>query len=193
MAIQKKYQLSEGILFSIVSRAAAQKGLHLVAEEIDALVANGCCFVFLANGDPQIMAMLKTCENKHPMAVRVIPEFDPKVARLLYGGSDFIVVPSLYEPCGLTQMMAMRYGAVPVVRRTGGLADTVKHQATGVTFDAISSNACKNAIIDAAGLFHDAERYAEIQRACMKTDYSWDRARAAYDELYRKIVDTHTG
>ena len=137
--------------------------------------------------------MLKTCENKHPMAVRLIPEFDPKIARLLYGGSDFIVVPSLYEPCGLTQMMAMRYGAVPVVRRTGGLADTVVNGETGITFDAISAHECKNALIESAALFHDSKRYAEIQRACMKTDYSWDRAQAAYAKLYRQIIDDHIG
>ena len=127
------------------------------------------------------------------MAIRLIPEFDPKVARLLYGGSDFIVVPSLYEPCGLTQMMAMRYGAVPVVRRTGGLADTVVNDETGVTFDAISAHACKNALIEAAALFRDSKRYAEIQQACMKTDYSWDRAQASYAGLYREMVDVRTG
>ena len=192
-AILTKYQLTDGVLFSIVSRAAVQKGLHLVAENIDSLVKEGCRFVFLTNGDADIMAMLKTCENAHPMSVRLISEFDPSIARLLYGGSDFVVVPSLYEPCGLTQMMAMRYGAVPVVRRTGGLADTVNDGETGITFDAISPEACKDALRRAAELFNDAAGYGQMQTRCIKTDYSWDRAQKAYAALYECMVNEQMG
>ena len=192
-ALFERYQLADGVLCAIVSRAATQKGLHLVAQEIDELVHRGGRFIFLANGDPNIMAMLRACERKHPTCVRLIAEFDPKVARLLYGGSDFVVVPSLYEPCGLTQMMAMRYGAVPIVRRTGGLADTVEDGRTGLVFETIDASACKHALVRAFNLFGDTARYADVQKTCMKTDYSWDRAQKAYAHLYENLVKAKTG
>lgn len=192
-ALLSECELTDGVLFSIVSRAASQKGLHLIAEEIDELVYRGCRFVFLANGDPDIMLMLKACEDKHPNFVRLIPQFDPNLARRLYSGSDFVVVPSLFEPCGLTQMMAMRYGSVPVVRKTGGLADTVTHGKTGITFNEMSSIQCREAILKAVELYRDTARYVEMQQTCMLTDYSWDRTQQAYTDLYLRMRDAHEG
>ena len=90
-------------------------------------------------------------------------------------------------------MMAMRYGAVPIVRRTGGLADTVEDGRTGLVFETIDASACKHALVRAFNLFGDTARYADVQKTCMKTDYSWDRAQKAYAHLYENLVKAKTG
>ena len=134
------------------------------------------------------MGMLEECADRHPDTFRLLPNFDPTTARLLYAGSDFVLVPSLYEPCGLTQLMAMRYGSVPVVRRTGGLADTVEDNDTGISFEHASGDACAAAIRRALTLYANPEDYKAIQTRAMNADFSWDRAQGAYAMLYDEIT-----
>lgn len=189
--LMDQYELADGVLFCIVSRAAGQKGLHLITEHLDELVAAGARFLWLTNGEQSIMDMLERCALKHPNFFRLIPEFDPLLARRLYGGGDFVLVPSLYEPCGLTQMMAMRYGAVPIVRSTGGLADTVEDGQTGICFEDVSGSACRNAILRGIALYKKRDEFERMQYRCMRTNYSWDRAHLAYEKMYHQLIHQH--
>ncbi len=186
-----QYQLEEGTLFCIVSRAATQKGLHLIIECLDELIAAGARFIWLTNGDPDIMKMIEDSARTYPSSFRLIPEFDPLLARRLYGGGDFVLVPSLYEPCGLTQMMAMRYGAVPIVRQTGGLADTVRDGDTGITFENVSGQHCRDAILRGIALKNDRNQFEIMQHRCMNTDHSWDRAHLSYEQMYHRLLRLH--
>ncbi|MGB0645735.1 MAG: glycogen synthase [Bradymonadia bacterium] len=187
-----EYRLTPGVLFTVVSRAAHQKGLHLIIDHIDELIEAGARFIWLTNGERDIMQTIESCAARHPGAFRLIPRFDPTVARRLYGGADFVLVPSLYEPCGLTQMMAMRYGSVPIVRSTGGLADTVIDGDTGLSFRDVSSTQCRNSILRGLALYKDTEAFTAMQLRCMKVDYSWSRAHTTYGLMYQQLVQQHS-
>ncbi len=185
------YDLDDGVLFCIISRAAKQKGLDLILECFDDLIDAGARFIWLTNGDADIMRRIESSAQKHPKQCRLIAEFDPRLARRLYGGGDFVLVPSLYEPCGLTQMMAMRYGAVPIVRQTGGLADTVRDGETGLTFKDASGIQCQEAILRGIKLFERETKFERMQDRCMRADYSWDRAYLSYEKMYHGLVQRH--
>ena len=187
-----EYRLTPGVLFTIVSRAAYQKGLHLITEHIDELIDAGARFIWLTNGERDIMQTIESCAAKHPDTCRLIPKFDPSIARRLYGGADFVLVPSLYEPCGLTQMMAMRYGSVPIVRSTGGLADTVIDGHTGLSFRDVSGTQCRDSILRALDLYRDTESFTAMQLRCMKVDYSWSQAYTTYGLMYQQLVQQHS-
>jgi starch synthase len=137
------------------------------------------------------MQRIESSAGQYPEQFRLIAEFDPLLARRLYGGGDFVLVPSLYEPCGLTQMMAMRYGAIPIVRETGGLADTVKDGKTGLTFKDASGLQCRDAILRGIELFKKQNEFEFMQDRCMHADYSWDRANVSYEKMYTGIVQRH--
>ena len=139
------------------------------------------------------MDMLERCALDYPNYFRLIPEFDPLLARRFYGGGDFVLVPSLYEPCGLTQMMAMRYGAIPIVRSTGGLADTVEDGETGICFDAVSGYECRTAMLRGIALFKQRAEFERMQYRCMTANYSWDRAHLAYEKMYHQLLHKHGG
>jgi starch synthase len=118
--------------------------------------------------------------------------YSEPLAHMLYAAADFVLVPSLFEPCGLTQMIAMRYGALPIVRRTGGLADTVTDadqdaaQGNGFVFDGADEGSCSGAIDRALALFrNEPKRFSDISRKNMNSDMSWRQASASYQELYR--------
>ena len=120
--------------------------------------------------------------------------YSEPLAHMLYAAADFVIVPSLFEPCGLTQMIAMRYGALPVVRRTGGLADTVfdissgDEGANGVVFDGADESACNAALDRAFALFRDEPaKFAEISARNMDSDMSWNKSAEEYHDLYRRV------
>jgi starch synthase len=123
--------------------------------------------------------------------------FDDGLARLIYAGSDMFLMPSRYEPCGLGQLIALRYGSVPVVRKTGGLADTVfdptdeADRANGFTFSEISASAMLEALDRALVLYRDSEGWLRLLRNGMQGDFSWRRSALRYLELYRKAVELH--
>ena len=121
--------------------------------------------------------------------------YSEPLAHMLYAAADFVIVPSLFEPCGLTQMIAMRYGALPIVRRTGGLADTVfdatdeSHRGNGFVFDGADESACNNAIYRAFQLFkEDRQRFQALSVRNMDSDMSWRVSAESYHELYREII-----
>lgn len=184
-ALRAELKLGEGPIFGVISRAAGQKGLDLLVSAAPRAIASGARFAVLASGEPSIMQGLDEVAAQHPGAFAVVDRFDLDLARRIYGGADFITVPSRYEPCGLTQLIGMRYGAIPVVRRTGGLADTVVDGETGLCFDEASAEALGHAI-DRALAMHDDAR-AAMRARCMAQDWSWAGPAAAYRDIYRRF------
>jgi len=185
---------AERPILGVVSRFVAQKGIDLVAEAAPALLAAGADLALLGAGDGGIEERLEGLRREQPRRIGLKKGFDTSLAHLVVAGSDLLLVPSRYEPCGLTQMHALRYGTIPVVRRTGGLADTVRDESagpgrgTGFSFDAISAGALAEAVGRALRLrAANPAGWRDLQRRAMAEDFSWDAAAARYEELYAAI------
>ncbi len=188
-ALRARLGLSDGPVFSVISRAATQKGLDLLAQAAPAAIAAGARFAVLADGDPQIVAQLQGVADAHPAAFGLDAHYSDASARLFHAGADFVVMPSRFEPCGLTQLIGMRYGTLPVVRATGGLADTVTDGVSGLSFEAATAEALTEALLRAIALHRDPAQAAAMQQHVMALDWSWSRAAALYeDTLYAPLV-----
>jgi len=188
---------SRALLFGVVSRLTWQKGIDLVLAALPAMLAGGAQLVVLGNGDGDIERALLDAARAHPGRVAVQIGYDEPLAHLIQAGADAIVVPSRFEPCGLTQMCALRYGALPVVARVGGLADTVvdsddetigRGTATGVQFAPVTGDELVYAIGRTLALWKDAPRWRKVQARAMTTDVSWRHSAREYAQLYREIV-----
>lgn len=174
-------------LFGLVTRLVSQKGLDLllgIAGEITKLPLN---LVILGLGEERFENELKNLTGKvHNIKLKL--EFNEGFARKIYASSDFFLVPSRFEPSGLTQMIAMRYGAVPVVRKTGGLADTVFDDETGIVFEQYQAEELLKAIKRALEVFKDKERLVRLQKNGMKKDFSWEKSAREYVKLYQEAT-----
>ncbi|OIO61414.1 MAG: hypothetical protein AUJ55_00195 [Proteobacteria bacterium CG1_02_64_396] len=180
--------------FGLVSRLAKQKGIDLFTQAVHHFNPPPFNLVVLGTGEHDIEGQIQSLVDRFPERVRYIHGFDEPLAHRVYGGSDFLVVPSRYEPCGLTQMIAMRYGAIPVVRATGGLADSVVHvdddweHSTGVVFKDASVGGVSWGIHRALGLFESPEAMQSVAARGMARDASWDESGRHYLELYHEIA-----
>jgi starch synthase len=184
-------------LFVVVSRLTAQKGLDLVLSSLDHLLARGGQLAVLGSGDAALEEGYRVAAASNPGRVAVRFGYDEDLSHRLQGGGDVILVPSRFEPCGLTQLYALRYGTVPVVRRVGGLADTVvdatdealaRGRATGVVFDDADPDALAAAIGRAVALYRDGPRWQRLVRHGMAQDFGWRAAAARYLTLYRSLA-----
>lgn len=187
---------TDGPLFGVVSRLSHQKGLDLLLDALPRLLACGGGLVLLGSDDPVLEAGFRAAAQTHPDRIGVRVGFDDGLARRIFAGSDAILVPSRFEPCGLTQMYALRYGAVPVVRRTGGLGDTVADAtpegiaagtATGFLFDAATADALAGALDRTATAFRDKPLWHRLQVTGMACHFSWAAAAEAYAKLYAEL------
>jgi starch synthase len=184
----------EAPLFGIVSRVTAQKGLDLIGPLLPWLVRAGAQVVMLGTGDPHILEVYRGAHGRWPHRVSLLERYDEEAARTIYGGSDYFCMPSRFEPCGLTQMYAMRYGAVPVVTSRGGLRDTVVPYTgegsggTGIVSTWATSDSYYGALDYALKLWAEEKQYAEAQRNGMERDFSWARSADTYLEHYRSLV-----
>ncbi|MCY4369606.1 MAG: glycogen/starch synthase [bacterium] len=196
-AVMERSGLAEGrMLLGMVTRLADQKGIALLEPSIDALVEEGYRLVVVGNGD--LDGMVDGWATRHPEHVWHAP-YTEELARLVSAGIDAFLMPSRFEPCGLGQMYAMRYGAVPVVRLTGGLADTVRdldedpERATGFGFRSFTPESLLKTIRRAGRIFtHHPNEWQRLQRNAMSTDFSWDRAALHYLALYRSVAIPRT-
>jgi starch synthase len=183
-----------GPLLGMVTRLAPQKGIDLVLEVLPELLSEGCQLVVLGSGQPLLEERLGAEARARPDQIAVRIGYDDDLARRIYAGSDALLMPSQYEPCGLGQLIALRYGTVPIVRRTGGLADTVKEfdparrTGTGFAFDALSAPALLDAVRRAAGAFARPAAWAALVRNAMTEDFSWEASAREYVTLYRKAL-----
>lgn len=199
-ALQREMGLrvdADVLLFGMVSRLVEQKGVNLVVACVDRMVQSGAQIAVLGTGDPQLEAALLRSAEAHPGAVGVRIGFDERLAHWIEAGSDAFLMPSRYEPSGLNQLYSLRYGTVPVVRRTGGLADSVVDatpealahgEAAGFVFEAYAPDALWEAVARALATYRDRETWLRLVRSGMAADFSWDRAAGRYVELYRLAV-----
>jgi starch synthase len=185
-----------GPLYGVVSRLSPQKGLDLVLAALPALLAGGGSLALLGAGDADLEQGFLAAAAAFPGRVAVAIDYDDGMAHRIFAGADAVLVPSRFEPCGLTQLYALRYGAVPVVRRTGGLGDTVVDataaalgdgSATGVVFDAATPEALAAALERTAALFRDRPTWLRLQRAGLGRRFTWSGPARAYLELYAAI------
>ena len=188
-------------LFGFVGRLAWQKGMDMVLGALPTLLGLGGQLAVLGSGEWGLEAGCRGAASAHLGRVGAEIGFDEGLARLIYGGADAILVPSRFEPCGLAQLCALRYGAVPVVAHVGGLVDTVidagemalaAGTATGVQFSPVRQEMLEVAIARTVALYREREAWARLQRNGMATDVSWRRSAARYAALYRDVL-AHAG
>ncbi len=183
-----------GPLVGAVSRLAEQKGLDLAAQAVPALVEAGGQFVLLGSGEERYERQFAELARAYPGAVAVKLGFDAGLARRIYGGADGFLMPSRYEPCGLGQLIALRYGTIPIVRRTGGLADTVRPwdpatgTGTGFLFDPPTADACRDALRRALAAWADPAAWRRLVENAMAENFSWEASADKYVTVYRKAV-----
>jgi starch synthase len=177
-------------LLGVVSRLDVQKGFDVAAPVIRRWLDLGGQFVLLGAGDRAVEGAMASLELAFPGRASVRLRFDAAHAHRIYGGADALLIPSRYEPCGLTQMIAMRYGAVPIARRTGGLADTIVDAGdpggNGILFDELSAWSVADALERAVRVYAQPDRWAELQLRGMRSDFSWARSAAAYADFYQR-------
>lgn len=177
----------------IVSRLSYQKGMDVFSGSVRGLVESGLNIAVLGSGEDKIEASMAEIAARYPGRFFFRRGYDERLSRLFYAGSDMIVIPSRYEPCGLTQMIAMRYGTVPVARSTGGLADTiedyepVKCTGTGFLFEELNASSLTCAIGRALCVYSDTKNWNALRDACMRRDFSWDASAGKYIELYETL------
>lgn len=181
-------------LMVMVTRLTRQKGMDLVTYALDRILSGGVQVAVLGTGDTEYENALRYFEGKYPgtMAVRI--QFDPALSQRMYAGADLFLMPSLFEPCGLSQMIAMRYGTLPIVRETGGLKDTVipynqyTGEGTGFSFTHFNGDEMADAVFRAAHLFWDnRDAFNGLVENAMKADFSWKRSADAYITLYHNL------
>ena len=188
-------------VFGVVSRLSGQKGLDLVLAALPALLRMGGQLCLQGSGEPALEAAFVAAAKANPARVAVRIGYDEALAHRLIAGADALLVPSRFEPCGLTQLYGLRYGSLPVVRRVGGLADTVvdaspqalqDNVATGFTFDAATPAALESAIFHAVQAYREPDTWRQMMLRGMAQNFSWSQAASQYLTLYRDIVAPRT-
>jgi starch synthase len=198
-ALQREFQLPESSapLLGIIARLTSQKGLDLVATIVPQLLAMDLQLVILGTGEPELEAKFAALRARYPRRIGLRIGFDEGLAHRIEGGVDVFVMPSRYEPCGLSQLYSLRYGAVPVVRKTGGLADTVVPltatprpvgQATGFHVNEDTAEALLAVLRRAVAVYQDPLIWDQLVKAGMTTDVSWSRSANAYDRLFVSLA-----
>ena len=198
-ALQAELGLSdyaEGPLFIVVSRLTSQKGMDLLLAALPDLLREGAQLAVLGTGESDLEAGFQYAAAANPANVAVHIGYDEEMSHRFMAGADVLLVPSRFEPCGLTQLYALRYGTLPLVRRIGGLADTVcdvtpgnlqSDCATGFVFDEASRYALGARIREASNLYRDESVWRKVQQRGMAQNFSWDDSAAHYEELYRSL------
>lgn len=188
---------ADALLFGVVSRLTEQKGLHLVLTALDELIARGGQLVVLGTGEAALEAEFLARAAAHPQAVAVRIGYDEAFAHQIFSATDVTLVPSRFEPCGLTQMYGLKYGSLPLVHRVGGLADTVvdcalEHladgSANGFVFKEFTTSALVRAVRRAFALYARPAEWRSVRRQAMQQELGWDKAAAQYVALYRHLI-----
>ena len=201
-ALQQRFGLQQRedvFLLGVISRLSWQKGLDLLLESLPAVLGEDMQLVLLGSGDADLQERYRVAAQAHAGQIGVVIGYDETLAHLIQAGADALVVPSRFEPCGLTQLCALRYGAVPIVSRVGGLEDTVvdadeaaiaSGSATGFKLETVSAEGLAAAFRRSHGVFRDARVWRSIQKNGMATDVSWHGRAGSYAGLYREMIGT---
>ena len=183
-------------LIGVIARMTGQKGLDLVADIVPLLASLGAKLIVLGSGEPALEERFTSLARTFPDALSVRIGFDLELSRRIYAGCDLFVMPSRFEPCGLGQLYAMRYGTIPIVHAVGGLRDTVldpgdselaRGKGTGIRFDEPTSSALAHAIARGVKLYRDPKTLAAVRTAAMSRDSSWSASAHQYVQLYRSL------
>jgi len=164
-----------------------QKGVDLALNVLEKITDIPWQFVLLGTGDPALEESARKFQTEFPGRVRVELRYDGALARHIYAAADMLLMPSRYEPCGLAQMIAMRYGCLPIVHATGGLSDTVT-DATGFRFKSATPRSLRTALVKALTVYADRERWRAKQQTAMRADFSWAKPAQEYFELYQTLL-----
>ncbi len=174
-------------LISVISRMDPQKGIDIIPKALRRLKDLAWQAVILGTGDPKLEAAIRDLQAEFPDRIRTEFKYDPGLARQIYAGSDIFLMPSRYEPCGLSQMIAMRYGCVPIVSGVGGLKDTIYQNETGFIFGKPTASRLATAIQKSFKIYSDHSRWEAMQRAGMSQDFSWAVSARQYFQLYQRV------
>jgi starch synthase len=202
VGLQAEFDLAQDLqlpLLAMVTRLDHQKGVDLVPEALRQLFSSPAYtgqpwqIIILGTGDPVLERAVRRLEVDFPQRARAAIRYDAALSHRLYAGADMLLIPSRYEPCGMTQMIAMRYGCVPVARATGGLRDTIRDdnlspESTGFLFEDASPQALAVALGRALRAFNNRGLWRGLQQRGMERDFSWDRSARQYLELYRSLT-----
>jgi starch synthase len=179
----------------MVSRLTEQKGMDLTLEAMEVLLGEGAAqLVLLGTGDEAYHRAFRDLAQRHPGRASVSISFDHPLAQLIYGGCDLFLMPSRFEPCGLGQLIALRYGAIPVERHTGGLADTVRDYTgpdspgNGFVFQEYSAGVLLAALRRALAILQRQDEWRRLQERGMNLDFSWERSAERYEAVYRQAL-----
>ena len=187
--------LSKRPLLGMVSRLDVQKGLDLLVEILDDILSLDVGLVILGSGDEQIQQAIQQAAQRYPGRISLLIGFDETLAHCIMAGADIFLIPSRYEPCGLTQMYALKYGTVPLVRATGGLDDTIVQfvsrtgRGNGFKFRPYKAAAFLKAVREAVALFTDLKAWRKLMANGMKADFSWEQSARKYLELYKSLLE----
>ena len=175
------------LLFCVVSRLTQQKGLDLLLTALPRLLASGAQLAVLGTGERKLEKGFRRAAKKHVGRVAAVIDYDEAMSHRMQAGADAIIVPSRFEPCGLTQLYGLRYGTLPVVSRVGGLADTVNDGVTGFQFDPVDSDQLAGAVERACSVFATPAKWQRMMKVAMTQDVGWDVAARAYRKLYEHL------
>jgi len=189
--VRRAFGLPEGRgpLFAVVSRLVHQKGLDLTCDVAPQIVAAGGQLVIIGGGEPQIEAQVRELARRYPGSVAAHIGFDETLARCMFAGADFLLMPSRFEPCGLSQMYAQRFGCLPIAHATGGLIDTVDDGVTGFLFNAAEADALRRCVQRAFRTFRQSGLMAAMRRAAMLRPSGWEVAGTHYLDLYQRTTE----
>ena len=190
-ALQSQLGLREDLhvpILAMIGRIDQQKGVDILPDVLRQMTDMPWQFILLGSGDPILENVVRNLQLEFPERMRSVIRFDAQLSRLIYGGADMLLMPSRYEPCGLAQMIAMRYGCVPVVHATGGLKDTVEEGKTGFLFQTAHATAMLEALRRALAVYACPDNWESYQHKDMAEDFSWTRSAAQYSELYQSLI-----
>ncbi|MFY4777292.1 glycogen synthase GlgA [Metabacillus sp. RGM 3146] len=198
LALQREFGLEENLdipIISMITRLTSQKGLDLVKRVLDEMMEMNVQWIILGTGEVEFENYFRYMESSHSDKFKAYIGFDEKLAHRIYAGSDLFLMPSKFEPCGLGQLIALRYGTLPIVRETGGLSDTVQsyNEATGegngFSFTNFNAHDMKNTIERAVAFYMDEQKlWEKLVRRAMSKDYSWKQSALQYNQLYAGLI-----
>ncbi len=179
-------------LFGFVARLSSQKGLDLIAQSIDAMMARGVAAVFQGVGDNGYVDLLKHFKRRYPRQIGICLKQDEAMAHQIFSGADIFLMPSLYEPCGLSQMISLRYGTIPLVFKTGGLADTITHfnlpGGNGFVFDRYAKSAFMECVEAAVDVYRNEKQFDALVKGAFACNFSWEKSALEYQKLYKQCL-----